>query len=266
MLRPVAGHHARSKVRLRLENFNQEELMKSKIIKLAMASCFASALVCHAVVMGQKSSVASLDRMIEHQRFAIDEAKTARAESDNSEFHQVFDDLIAQHEKELKRMSDLRNKLYPGVAKTTPLEGRWGLTTMESDLDDEMQKMESGMRNMFNHLSSRLRGTDEIVQIPRVEIQDEAKGYSIKAEIPGMTKDDVKVQVAGQNVTIDGKREVEVKREDKGYTSSEFSYGNYHRTIRLALPVDPKSLTTKFNDGILNIHLNKLAGKKQHKA
>jgi HSP20 family protein len=95
---------------------------------------------------------------------------------------------------------------------------------------------------------------------PRVDISEDDKHLYLNAEIPGVNKDNVKVSVKDDNVlTIKGEKKAEVKEEDedKSYIRLERSYGEFTRSFQLPENVDSDSVEAKFEDGVLNITLDK---------
>ncbi|MGC4097876.1 MAG: Hsp20/alpha crystallin family protein [Nitrospira sp.] len=92
---------------------------------------------------------------------------------------------------------------------------------------------------------------------PSVDISETAAEYLIKAEIPDVKKDDVKVSLENGVLTIQGQRKLE--KEDKGtkYHRIERSYGSFVRTFSLPDVIQPEHVKAEFKDGILNLHLPK---------
>jgi len=96
-----------------------------------------------------------------------------------------------------------------------------------------------------------------MVRMPAVDVYEEKDGVVIKAEIPGLSKEDINVQVSDSSVTIKGekKREEEVKEED--YCCCERSYGAFARTIELPSEVKADQVKASFKNGVLEIRLPK---------
>ena len=91
----------------------------------------------------------------------------------------------------------------------------------------------------------------------RLDVTEGDKEYRIKAEIPGVTKEDINVQVDGNLVTISA----EVKRDKEEKTErtirQERYFGSVSRSFTLASPVDEKAATAKYADGVLELKLPK---------
>jgi HSP20 family protein len=97
---------------------------------------------------------------------------------------------------------------------------------------------------------------------PRVDISENGDTFVIKAEIPGVKKDDVKVTVDNGLVTLEGEREQE--REEKGwrYHRIEREYGNFIRSFTLPSNADSSKLKAQFHDGLLEVVIPKAEGTK----
>lgn len=95
----------------------------------------------------------------------------------------------------------------------------------------------------------------------RLDVSEDDKTYTVKAEIPGVKKEDIKVSIDGNQVSISAevKKEKE-EREGKRLIRSERYYGSVSRSFSLAQDVDQASAQAKYNDGVLMLTLPKKAG------
>ncbi|HZV13180.1 MAG TPA: Hsp20/alpha crystallin family protein [Candidatus Kapabacteria bacterium] len=95
--------------------------------------------------------------------------------------------------------------------------------------------------------------------VPSVDISEDEKNVYVHVELPGLTKDDVKVLVNDDNIlTIRGEKKHEEKQENKNYYRMERCYGAFVRSLPLPAPVKADAIDAKFKDGILNITLPKV--------
>jgi HSP20 family protein len=94
-------------------------------------------------------------------------------------------------------------------------------------------------------------------QVPAVDLYDQNDEFIVKAEIPGLAKEEVDVSIEGNTLTIKGekKKQEEVKRQD--YYYSERSFGAFSRTVELPSPVQPDKVNATFTNGVLEIRLPK---------
>ena len=95
----------------------------------------------------------------------------------------------------------------------------------------------------------------------RLDVSEDDKAYSVKAEIPGVKKEDIKVSVDGNQVSISAeiKKEQEEKEGAKLIRSERY-YGSVSRSFTLAQDVDQGKACAKYNDGVLDLTLPKKAG------
>jgi HSP20 family protein len=77
----------------------------------------------------------------------------------------------------------------------------------------------------------------------------------VTADLPGVKKEDVKIEVDQDAITLQGQRRQEQTTQDRGYYRSERSYGSFYRTIPLPEGADPSTATATFRDGVLEIAL-----------
>ena len=100
-----------------------------------------------------------------------------------------------------------------------------------------------------------LRGVDlgEMRWTPDIEAFERKGEFVVHADLPGMTKDNVKVEIAEGVLTIQGERKEEKEQKDKGYYTCERSYGAFYRTIPLPDGVKADDAKATFKDGVLEI-------------
>jgi HSP20 family protein len=77
--------------------------------------------------------------------------------------------------------------------------------------------------------------------------------FTIRAELPGLKKDDVQVELTEEAVTLRGERREEHEEEREGYYHSEREYGQFHRTIPLPEGVIAETAQASFRNGVLEI-------------
>ena len=90
---------------------------------------------------------------------------------------------------------------------------------------------------------------------PRVEAFQKQDKFIVRAELPGLKKEDVEVSVTEDAITIHGQRQQEHERNEEGFYQSERSYGSFYRSIPLPAGVITDSAEASFKDGVLEIRL-----------
>ena len=113
----------------------------------------------------------------------------------------------------------------------------------------------------FGRFSRRLFGNGDIALpdwSPQVDISEDDKEYLVKADLPEMKKEDVKVTVEEGVLSISGERKSEKEEKNKTFHRIERSYGRFLRTFTLPEDADAKKIAAEFKDGVLKAHLPKM--------
>lgn len=92
---------------------------------------------------------------------------------------------------------------------------------------------------------------------PAIDIYEEENDVVVKAELPGMKKEDIDIRLDGDTITIAGDKKAERKSERKGFYRYESSYGSFCRTMALPTDVQYDKVKAEFKDGILEIRMPK---------
>ena len=92
---------------------------------------------------------------------------------------------------------------------------------------------------------------------PSVDVLETAEDFQVKAELPDVKKEDVKVSVDGGMLRIQGERKQEKEDKGKKWHRVERSYGSFLRTFTLPENIDDTKVNAEFKDGILNVRLPK---------
>jgi HSP20 family protein len=93
---------------------------------------------------------------------------------------------------------------------------------------------------------------------PSVDLYEDKDKFMIRAELPGMKKDDIEVSATGDTLTISGekKREEESKEGQDTYRAERF-FGRFQRTITLPAPIDASKVQAQYKDGLLTVTVPK---------
>jgi len=94
---------------------------------------------------------------------------------------------------------------------------------------------------------------------PATDIVETDKEFVFKAELPGVKKDEVSVELEGNTLTIKGDRKEEKEEKGKKMHRVERFYGSFMRSFTLPENVDAKAITAEMKDGVLEVHLPKTA-------
>jgi len=100
-------------------------------------------------------------------------------------------------------------------------------------------------------------GTEHAVFVPKVDILDEKEAIVISAELPGVSLEDVKVQVENRMLTLSGEKKLQASTEENGIYRSERSYGAFSRSFRLPDLVNSEKIAADFTSGLLTLRIPK---------
>jgi HSP20 family protein len=92
---------------------------------------------------------------------------------------------------------------------------------------------------------------------PQVDISEDEREYLVKADLPEMKKEDVKVTVENGVLSISGERKTEKEEKKKKFHRIERSYGTFLRTFALPENTDSAKIAAEFKEGVLKVHLPK---------
>jgi HSP20 family protein len=128
-------------------------------------------------------------------------------------------------------------------------------------MEDQFGRM---VENMFQDFFAPLaqgRWSGDDVGMPRLDVNETDKTFEVKAELPGVKKDDVHVSIDGQRVTIEGEcQQANEQREGEQVVYSERSTRKYQRSFTLPAEVDDASAQARLEDGVLMLSLPKKQG------
>ncbi len=92
---------------------------------------------------------------------------------------------------------------------------------------------------------------------PRIDVKEDEKEFVVRAELPGLSKDDFKLTVENNVLTLEGEKKNEFEEKQDGYFRSERTFGAFRRSFRLTDSVDPKKIKAEYEQGVLNITIPK---------
>ena len=127
----------------------------------------------------------------------------------------------------------------------------------------ELEDVSNRLNRIFGRSLASTEPNQEILAMadwtPSADISETDTAYLIKAEIPGVNKEDVKVTLQDGMLTIQGERKQEKEEKDKKFHRIERSYGSFVRSFRIPEDADESAVKAEFKDGMLNVTLTKSA-------
>jgi HSP20 family protein len=157
----------------------------------------------------------------------------------------------------MKEVRTMAQKIKePETRAVTPWKPFMDLTRWETEMDRMMEDFFGrNRRPWWPSLWSR-GGLREIIT-PALDVYEEKDDIIVKAELPGMTKDDIEVDISASHLTLKGEKKKEEKIEAGDYFACERSYGAFHRSVELPRDVQADKVKASFKNGVLEIRLPK---------
>jgi len=119
-----------------------------------------------------------------------------------------------------------------------------------------MRRFSEEMDRMFSNTFGFSRGPSNWgAWSPPVEVRERDGNLEISAELPGMSKDDVKVECSPEGITIEGEKKHEMEKEESGIHRSERFYGRFYRTIPVPEGAEIDKAKAEFKDGVLQVRV-----------
>ena len=124
-----------------------------------------------------------------------------------------------------------------------------------------MQRMAEDMDRLFGQFGLGRTGftlspvLEETLWSPQVELFERGNNLVVRADLPGVKKEDLNIEVQDDVLTISGERHSELEENREGFYRSERSYGNFFRSIPLPNEVNADHVNASFRDGVLEVIL-----------
>ena len=161
----------------------------------------------------------------------------------------------------------MKRQAFPGGGRAAnePNRQRRKYTHMNAltrwDPFKEMDELQRRLGSIFGLAPKRVGTGKEDMTVaqwlPLVDITEDDKEYLIKAELPEVKKDEVKVTVESGVLTLSGERKFEKEENNKRYHRVERAYGSFTRSFTLPDDADAAKITAEFKDGLLTVRLAK---------
>ena len=123
----------------------------------------------------------------------------------------------------------------------------------------EFSTLQERMNRLFEDIIPATRKSEEELNTgtfyPSVDIYEGEKDITLKAELPGIDKKDVHVEINDGVITLRGKRKLEKEEKKENYHRLERSYGTFNRSFTLPTTVDSGKVKANYKDGILEVTL-----------
>ena len=132
---------------------------------------------------------------------------------------------------------------------------RWDPTRELTSLQSEMNRLFSSFFDTPTPAGSN--GGSLRRWIPAMDLVETGEHFVLRADLPGMTEEDIKIELEDGTLTVSGERKAEHESENEGYYRVERAFGSFSRSLTLPQGVDPEAVTANFDRGVLEIRIPK---------
>jgi HSP20 family protein len=134
----------------------------------------------------------------------------------------------------------------------------------------ELGTIQNEMNRLFNTFfdapsPAQTNGGTSRRWIPPMDLVETEGEFVLKADLPGLTEDDVNIELEDNVLTISGERKVDQEHRQDGYYRFERGYGSFRRSLTLPEGVDPESVKASFTHGVLEVRVPKPEERKPRK-
>lgn len=132
-----------------------------------------------------------------------------------------------------------------------------------------LSRWENEFRNAWNNFdvsawSDVLDNATSLDWVPDADILENKNGYTIYLELPGVSKEDLKIDLQEGLLTIRGEKKSSQEKQKEAHQRSERVYGAFYRTFRLPGGIDAEAVKAEFQNGVLSLEVPKAEAAKPH--
>ena len=113
---------------------------------------------------------------------------------------------------------------------------------------------------MVTRMAADVSESAPSVWVPQIEVIQRPKAFVVRADLPGLSPDDMQVSIDDGVLNIAGERRQEKREEREGFIRTERSYGTFHRAVPLPAGADNEHVSATFRDGVLEVTLPMTGG------
>src|SRR4051794_14423124 len=122
----------------------------------------------------------------------------------------------------------------------------------------ELSSLQSEMNRLFNTVfDTPVANGGSRRWVPAMDLVETADDFVLRADLPGLTQDDVKIELEDNVLTVSGERKAEHEAREEGFYRLERAFGTFSRSLTLPKGVKGEAVTAAFTNGVLEIHIPK---------
>jgi HSP20 family protein len=133
---------------------------------------------------------------------------------------------------------------------------RWEPLRELSSLQSEMNRL---FNTVFDQPGAGGGGNGGTLRrwVPAMDLVESDDHFILRADLPGLSEDDVKIELEDNTLTLSGERKTEHERNEEGYYRIERAFGSFSRSLTLPRGIDPESVQASFDRGVLEVRIPK---------
>jgi HSP20 family protein len=140
-------------------------------------------------------------------------------------------------------------------------------TLVRWDPSREVESLHSEVNRLFDSFFGGRSGNGVASRrwVPAMDLAEEGEELVLRADLPGLTEDDVEIEVKDRVLTVSGERKTEEKKEGEGYYRVERAFGSFSRSLSLPDGIDADKVNAEFDNGVLTVRIPKPEERKAHR-
>lgn len=124
---------------------------------------------------------------------------------------------------------------------------------------EEMQALQRQMNALFEQSVQGAEGRESAPRAwaPAVDVVENEREIVLQAELPGLKKEDIEIQLTGETLTIRGERAHASAEQSENFHRIERNYGAFGRAFEIETPIDANAVSASYDEGVLTVRLPK---------
>jgi len=139
------------------------------------------------------------------------------------------------------------------------------MTLVRLDPSRELEAFQTDMNRLFDTFFRSDNGSSVRRWVPPTDLTEDGDDMVMKLDLPGLSEEDVTVEVEGNVLTVSGERRDEREEKDGNVFRTERSYGKFSRSFTIPEGTDPEQIRGAFDKGVLELRIPKPAEQKPHR-
>ncbi len=128
---------------------------------------------------------------------------------------------------------------------------------------NELNSLQNEINKVFGPLDYGKKNVEQLV--PAIDVSETKEEYKIKADLPGISKENVDISMLGNTLTIKGERKESHEEKEHNFYKKEITYGSFQRQVILPEDIDSDKIKAAYDNGVLELRIPKAERTKSRK-